>query len=597
MAAVANVEINVNANSAVTQLNNLDKAANQLQKRTTTLQSAFAGLGQAIAAIGLTTLVKSFATAGIEAERTAKRIENLSKSSQDVSRIQNIAATAAKEFGLGNLTASQGIADLYARLSPTGISLESIQDIFIGTNKAALNMGLTGQQLSNVMLQLSQALGSGVLQGDEFRSVAEALPPVMDAVAKALGVSRGELKKLSSEGKVTTDVLVKAFQELAKINTIKPDAYREFSAATENLSVAIGTKLLPALTPLVKALTALIHAFSALPGPVQTAIVGIAGLAAGIGILTPIISGISAALGALAGFFGSTGAAAGVFATAITGVTAILTALKIGVVAIAGVLTGLLAKALAGAAALFSGPVGIAALLIAAGAAAYLFRDRIANTFNSFKEIVASAFNGFRQNFLQPLTRGIGLLLNSFSQFATETKRIFEGLFQSILAGVSNFANLFINAIQDTMNFGIKGLNIVVKGLNKILNSLGTGLTFELIPEVKLPKFAKGGYVTSPTTAMIGEGGQPEYVIPANAMSEAMARYGAGMRGASVIPNSINPQVNISTGPVMQMNGTNYVSQNDLVSATQAAARQGANMALNQLERDPATRRRVGVMR
>jgi hypothetical protein len=60
---------------------------------------------------------------------------------------------------------------------------------------------------------------------------------------------------------------------------------------------------------------------------------------------------------------------------------------------------------------------------------------------------------------------------------------------------------------------------------------------------------------------------------------------------------SVNPQVNITTGPVMQMDGTNYVTQRDLVSATGTAARQGAKMALDMLQNNPASRRSTGVTR
>ena len=57
------------------------------------------------------------------------------------------------------------------------------------------------------MQQLTQALASGVLQGDEFRSVMENAPMLAQAIARHLGVSSGELKKLSSEGKITADVI------------------------------------------------------------------------------------------------------------------------------------------------------------------------------------------------------------------------------------------------------------------------------------------------------------------------------------------------------------------------------------------------------
>ena len=60
---------------------------------------------------------------------------------------------------------------------------------------------------------------------------------------------------------------------------------------------------------------------------------------------------------------------------------------------------------------------------------------------------------------------------------------------------------------------------------------------------------------------------------------------------------AVNPQVNISTGPVMQMDGTNYVTINDLQQATSTAARQGANLALSQLQNNPSLRRTIGVNR
>lgn len=70
--------------------------------------------------------------------------------------------------------------------------------------------GASAQETSSAVLQLSQALASGKLAGDEFRSFAENAPRLAQGVAEALGVTIGELRKLSKEGKLTTDVVVKA---------------------------------------------------------------------------------------------------------------------------------------------------------------------------------------------------------------------------------------------------------------------------------------------------------------------------------------------------------------------------------------------------
>jgi hypothetical protein len=60
-------------------------------------------------------------------------------------------------------------------------------------------------------------------------------------------------------------------------------------------------------------------------------------------------------------------------------------------------------------------------------------------------------------------------------------------------------------------------------------------------------------------------------------------------------PNQVSQQVNITTGPVTQMGGTNYVTQQDLQNATSSAAKQGASMALSQLQNNPKIGRAVGV--
>lgn len=60
------------------------------------------------------------------------------------------------------------------------------------------------------MHQLTQAMAAGKLQGDEFRSITENAPLLAHAIADAVGVSMGELRKLSSEGVITSDIIKSA---------------------------------------------------------------------------------------------------------------------------------------------------------------------------------------------------------------------------------------------------------------------------------------------------------------------------------------------------------------------------------------------------
>ena len=103
-------------------------------------------------------------------------------------------------------------------------------------------------------------------------------------------------------------------------------------------------------------------------------------------------------------------------------------------------------------------------------------------------------------------------------------------------------------------------------------------------------KYASGGYVSSPTNALVGEGGS-EYLIPSSKMAAAMERYAAGKRGNEVVPNGNDTQVNVSTGPVMQMNGQNYVTQSDF----EKGLRSTVNQVMTTLRRSPNTRAAVGI--
>ncbi|MFL1732226.1 tape measure protein [Moraxella oculi] len=67
--------------------------------------------------------------------------------------------------------------------------------------------GKSAQEQSAALLQLGQAMQSGVLQGDEFRSIAENSPILLDLIAQKLGKTRAEVKKLASDGKITSEVI------------------------------------------------------------------------------------------------------------------------------------------------------------------------------------------------------------------------------------------------------------------------------------------------------------------------------------------------------------------------------------------------------
>lgn len=113
-------------------------------------------------------------------------------------------------------TGFEATAQLYARTALATRDLGTSQEALLGitetVNKAIILSGASAKEANNGLIQLSQAISSNRLAGDELRSVLEQLPVVADIIAKQLGVTRGELRALGSDGKITADVILKAFQ-------------------------------------------------------------------------------------------------------------------------------------------------------------------------------------------------------------------------------------------------------------------------------------------------------------------------------------------------------------------------------------------------
>ena len=126
-----------------------------------------------------------------------------------------------------------------------------------------------------------------------------------------------------------------------------------------------------------------------------------------------------------------------------------------------------------------------------------------------------------------------------------------------------------------------------------------------------IPGYAEGGYVSGPTRALVGEGGQGEYVIPENKMRESMSRYSRGARGSAVIPEAGGPGTSDEGGgtavtapidvryTVERINSVDYVTadqfQTGMRQAANQGAKQGEQQTLKRLQMSGSTRKRLGL--
>ena len=240
----------------------------------------FNALKGAIAGIGLLAVTKQVVTAAASYNDLQTRLKLLTSEYGDFAKAQSFVAASAKKFGLSNREAAAGFTDIYSRLRPVGIGLKDIETSFTGFNTLARMSGISAEGASAAFTQLAQALGSGKLQGDEFRSIAEQVPGLLKAVSDETGIATGKLKEYAADGKLTADIIIRALARIEKegagklgklVGDSDSQKLKDFSNAVDDLSIAIGQELLPTLTPVIKEATNLARAIASAPEPFKKA--------------------------------------------------------------------------------------------------------------------------------------------------------------------------------------------------------------------------------------------------------------------------------------------------------------------------------------
>jgi tape measure domain-containing protein len=184
--------------------------------------------------------VKKFSTASIRGLQLFAAAMGVALSTRELiryadtwNRVQNrliLATDSGKEaaealdritqVAIDSRTDLEATALLYQRLERGTRDLigssEELEAIVSTINKSFVISGGTAQEASASIIQLSQAFSRGVLRGDEFRSVMEQAPVIIDAVTTATGVNRGELLKWAEAGALTTEVIIKSIQNYEK---------------------------------------------------------------------------------------------------------------------------------------------------------------------------------------------------------------------------------------------------------------------------------------------------------------------------------------------------------------------------------------------
>lgn len=197
-------------------LTNAGRAADQAGSR-----QAFRGVqsGAQAALAQVRNLVGAFAALGgaIAIIRQADELTTLSARLRLVTKdAEEFAAVQERVFDLAQRSRAplSATVDLYARIANStkdaGVGQETLLQVVETINQSVALSGAGAQAAEAALVQLGQGLGSGTLRGEELNSVLEQTPALADAIAKGLGITRGELRKYGEEGKITSQAVINA---------------------------------------------------------------------------------------------------------------------------------------------------------------------------------------------------------------------------------------------------------------------------------------------------------------------------------------------------------------------------------------------------
>ena len=264
------------------------KKAKSFSKDTTKevngLTTAFKGL---IAAIG----VREIISLGDEFTVLNNRLKAVTNSQEEAASafklVQQVASNTRADLG----AVASLFSDITLATEEMGLTQQQVATVASTFSKALKVSGADAGAAAGAIRQFGQALASGVLRGDEFNSINEANSKFMGEFAKALGVTRGELRDMAKEGVLTSEVILQATERMAA--SVDADFAKTSSTIGESF-VALKNSMI--------VLFGTLEQETGVFGSIADGVNRIATALEGIG---PAIKGLAQLAGALALVFGS----------------------------------------------------------------------------------------------------------------------------------------------------------------------------------------------------------------------------------------------------------------------------------------------------
>jgi tape measure domain-containing protein len=413
-----------------------------------------------------------------ELTMTTARLDQMNQAFNEINGTATETDTIVKQIYASAQNARGSFGDMAAVVAKFGNNARdafaSQDEVIAFANLIQKQMTIAGastQEASNAMLQLSQALGSGVLRGDELNSIFEQAPNLIQSIADYLDVPIGKIREMAQDGQLTADTVKAAiFSSADDINA----KFEAMPMTWGQVWTSFQNSALMAFQPVLDKVNELANN-DQFQGFVENAIGLLAQLAvyvldffntlASIGafisdnwsIIAPIVYGVIAALIAYAAISGIVAAVNGVMALSAS-VHAAAEAMQAG-----ATFTATAAQYGLNAALMACPLTWIILLIIAVIAAIFAVCNAIA-------KMAGVANSGFGV-----ITGGINVVIQFFKNLGLSVANIALGIGNAIAALASNMMTAFHNAICSVQSWFYNLLSTalsVIEGICAALNKL-----------------------------------------------------------------------------------------------------------------------------
>lgn len=205
---------------------NFNKGATAVKSQLMTMQRQFLALASAIGAgaIGFSGLVSKMVQTAKETSRATIALKNVTASTAEFADAQRWLIDLSKRYGVGINTLTTSFAKFKAAADISNMTMEDQRKIFESVARATVAFGLSSEDQKGVFMALQQMMSKNKVMAEELRlQIAERMPVAIQAMAKAAGVTVGELDTLMKQGKVLSSDVLPKFAEVLNSMIQAPD--------------------------------------------------------------------------------------------------------------------------------------------------------------------------------------------------------------------------------------------------------------------------------------------------------------------------------------------------------------------------------------